>query len=89
MVERDVLLLVLEVHGFGAEGGGALAALGPFMLLELFSRHLPDYLEFLPLLKLNDPLFNLVILGLFVQFAAFLYCPPDLVEPADDILSDF
>lgn len=88
LVERDVLLLVLEVHGLGAQGSRALAALGQLVLLELFPCHLPDYLKLLPLLKLHNALLDLIVLGLLVQFPAFLDRPPDLVEPADDILSD-
>lgn len=88
LVERNVLLLVLEVHGFGPQRGRALTALRQLVLLQLFPCHLSDDLELLPLLELHDALLDLVVLGLLVQLAALLYRLSDLVEPAYDVLRD-
>lgn len=59
------------------------------MLLQLFPSHLPNDLKLLPLLKLHNPFFDLIIFGLFMHLSAFLDCLSDLVEPADYIFCDF
>lgn len=89
LVQRNVLLLVLQIHRFGPKRSCALTALDQFMLLQFFPSHLPNDLKLLPLLKLHNAFFDLVILGLFMHLSTFLDCLSDLVEPADDIFCDF
>lgn len=89
LVQRNVLLLVLQIHGLGPKRSRALIALDQLMFLEFFSSHLPNDLKLLPLLKLHNAFFDLVVLGLFMHLSTFLDCLTDLVEPADNIFSDF
>lgn len=59
------------------------------MLAKLLPRHLSDYLEFLLFLKMHDSLLDLIIPRLLVVLSALLHCLSDLVEPTNDILSNF